>query len=333
MVIYLDTNILIDLLCENSRRIFHEAATKLIRFMKYLGIEMRFTKRTSEELRRRISISNEIIKQIGSDAKKRKLLEYVDDPFIQEYSEKLKEMPSLIWEGFIGRIKNFAKILERKYGIIYDGSDYAEIMNDPRFSEVSKLISETNREKPAPLVEHDCFHILLVDMLRSKLAQPTIVPKFWFVTRDKTVCLADQMRLLSEGREENAQKRPSSVLIDVWLQMTFPFLSPELAIQEASRAFSQIFSSNFLPSYPRMRPQLLVEVLSPLLDQTDLEADEIKAIIGDIYLAEHYQELAKSGELPFYLNKKLLQIKEEKYKRQIAELQAQLDKSEQEKMI
>jgi len=118
--------------------------------------------------------------------------------------------------------------------------------------------------------------------------------------------------------------------------MISPFLSPRLATQEASKAFTEIFSANFLPSFPKVDTQVLTNVLSPLLDQRDLDDNEIKAIVTDTYLKKNINEMINTGELPFYLNQKLMQIQEERHKREIEQLQAekknveeQLQQSEQ----
>jgi len=198
MTVYFDTNIIIDLLCEKSEQRFHRPATRLIELMKSLDIKMRFSSRTLKELYRTINISEETLKRIGYTERKRKIRDYIDDPFVEEYSKLLDEMPFLRWENFIGRMKKFTSILERKYNIFYDRANYNDIFQNPDFLDISKMISEADPYKPDYLVEHDCFHLLLVDKLRSK---EDLFPKYWFITRDKSVCLAEQMRLISEKRK------------------------------------------------------------------------------------------------------------------------------------
>lgn len=332
MTIYFDTNIIIDLLCERSMRRFHSTAVKLTDLMRSLGIKMCFTNRTFKELGRRIALSEENMRQIRPKRKKlKKILEYIDDPFLGEYYEQRKEILSLRWKGFIGRMRNFTSLLKRKYGITFDKSDYATVLADPRLLEISKMVSEADPKKTESLVEHDCFHLLLMEMLRSLVGEEDVIPKYWFVTRDKTVCLAERMRLIIEKKKTGIEKKPSSVLNDVWIHMVSPFLSPKIATQEASKAFAEMFSTHFIPSFPRMKPKVLINVLSPLLDQRDLESDEIKAIVSDVYLAEHLDDLMKTGELPFYLNKKLMQIQEEKHKKELERIQA--DKKELEERL
>jgi len=338
MTIFLDTNIIIDLLCEKSNRRFHNVAVRLINLIKYLKIKVYFTNRTFEELRRRIGLSNENMKQIGrpNEKKRRKLMNHIEDPFIMEYAQQLRYNPSLKWEGFIGRIRNFTSVLKRKYEIVMDKSDYTKIFADPAFQEATQLVSEADPQKSESLVEHDCFHLLLVDMLRS-LTQKDGVPKYWFVTRDKSVCFAEQMRIIIEKKRSGIEVKPSSVLIDVWIHMISPFLSPKVATQEASRAFAEMFSTHFVPSFPRMRPKVLLKVLSPLLDQRDLDSYQIRSIASDIFLAEHLDDLMSTGELPNYINNKLMQMQEERHRKELEKikveketLEDQLLQSEQE---
>jgi len=268
--------------------------------------------------------------------KRNKIMEYLNEPFIAEYWQQLRRNPSLRWKGFIGRMKNFALILEKKYRVTFDKTDYSNVVANPAFQEVSKLVSETDPKKPKSLVRHDCFHLLLVDMLRSNAPAEDLVPKYWFVTRDKNICLAEQMRLIIE-KKKGVERKPSSVLIDVWLHMISPFLSPKLATHEAPKIFAQIFSTHFLPSFPQMKPKFLIKILRPLLDQTDLKPYQIKALVSDIFLAEHVSALSRTGKLPFYLNKKLIEIQEGKHKEELHRIQTeknalaeQLKKSEKE---
>jgi hypothetical protein len=149
---------------------------------------------------------------------------------------------------------------------------------------------------------------LLIDHLRKEI-RGDIIPKRWFLTRDRSLNLVERMRMLNEKR------KPSSVHLDVWLQMIYPLLSPKVATEEAAKIFARCLSSDLLPSFPRINSVLLAKLVGPCLDHTDLDADEIKQIIGDTYITEHFTEMSEK-KVEFYLTSKLLEIREKRYRQE-----------------
>jgi len=335
IVVFLDTNIIIDLLCENARQTYHKTATVLIRFMNSLGIKSCISSRTIRELFRRLEISDAAFKQCGHtlESKKEKLAEFVEDTLLREYLLQQRQNPGLKWQGFIGRLRNFSSILKRRFSINIDNILYDHICSSSAFEELSKVIAEADSQKPKAVVEHDCFHIILVDHLREKIGDEGIIPKRWFVTKDKTLGLVENIRIMTE------KKKPASVFIDVWLHMISPLLSPIVATEEASETFARFFSSYFIPSFPRMEPVTLTRLIGPYLDDKDLSTNELKELVGDAYLSEHMDELAQRGQLETYVNRKYIEIKERKHQEEIKKLQEEkltleekLQKSDEEKV-
>jgi hypothetical protein len=317
MTVYLDTNIVINLICERAQPTFHETCVKLMGLMKELRIRCVITTRTIKEVERHLKTSDEIYENLGGVTAERrdKLLNYVQDEIIKEYWILLGVNPWYKWPMFIGRLRNFSSILQRRYSIAVDKNVY-DFSNDPKYKELSGLIADANRNKAPELVNHDCFHLLLIDNLRKE-TQGNIIPRRWFLTRDKSLSLVERMRMIYEKR------KPSSVHVDVWLQMISPLLSPKMAAEEAAKIFTRCLSSDMLPSFPRVNPVLLTKLIGPCLDHTDLDVDEIKQIIGDNYLTEHFKEMGEK-KVEVYLTNKLLEIREKRYKQES-------EKSEKEK--
>jgi len=333
MVVYLDTNIAINLVCEEAYPIFHESCVKLVSLMKELGIKCAISIRTTKEIERHLETSDEMYQSVCNvpDERRKKMLKYVQDEVIGEYWTKLNSNPGLKWPAFIGRLRSFSGILAKRHSIEIDKRVYDNISSDPHFDELSKLVMEANRGKSSALVEHDCFHLLLIDYLRNETSGEEIIPKRWFLTRDKSLNLVEKMRMITEKR------RPSSVHIDIWVQMISPLLSPKIATEQASQVFSRCFSSDLLPSFPRISPAVLAKVVGPCLDHTDLNIKEIKQIIGDTYLLEHFEEMGEK-KVEVYLTDKLLQIREQRHKQEIEQtakerekLMEKIERSEREK--
>jgi hypothetical protein len=333
MVVYLDTNIAINLICEEAYPIIHESCVKLINLTKELGIKCVISVRTTKEIEKHLETSEEMYQSVSNvpDERRKKMLKYVQDEVIREYWTKLNSNPGLKWPAFLGRLRSFSSILAKRYSIEIDKRVYDNISSDPKFDELSKLIMEANRAKSSALVEHDCFHLLLIDHLRNETKGEEIIPKRWFLTRDKSLNLVEKLRMINEKR------RPSSVHIDVWLQMISPLLSPKIATEQASQVFSRCLSSDLLPSFPRISPIVLAKIVGPCLDHTDLSIKEIRQIIGDTYLLEHFEELGEK-RVEVYLTDKLLQIREQRHKQEIEQaakerekLMEEVERSEREK--
>jgi len=321
MVVYLDSNIVINLLCEKARPSVHITCVRLMNLMNTLGIRCLISMRTFKEIEKHLEVSNEEYRNMGAvpQHRREKILKYVRDEILKEYWTKTKKNRGLKWTAFIERLRNFSAILKRRYSIEIDKKAYTEVYADPKFNELLKLIEESNPHKSSALVEHDCFHLLLMDHLRSAVSNEGILPKRWFLTRDRTLSLVEKMRIAIE------KKRPTSVYIDVWLQMISPLLSPKIATKQASEIFARCFSSDLMPSFPRISPVLLAKLVGPCLDHTDLDAYEVKKIVGDIYLREHFEEMGEK-KLGAYLTNKLIEIKETRHRKEIRQ-------SEEEKKI
>jgi hypothetical protein len=312
MIVFLDTNIAINLLCEKALPTIHEYCVRIINLMNLLSIKSVISMRTAKEVERHLQFSDEEYQNIGDvpEDRREKLLRFATDEIIREYWIQLRINPGLKWTAFIGRLRNFPTILKKKYSIEIDKKVYDDIYSDPHFGELSKLIEEAAPDKPTELIDHDCFHLVLIAHLRNEIGDGEIIPKRWFLTRDKTLSLVEKIRIVTE------KKRPTSVLIDVWLHMISPLLSPKIATEQASEIFSRCFSSDLVPSFPIIKPVLLTKLVGPCLDRTDLDINEIKEIVGDIYLREHLEEM-NQPKVEAYLTKKLIDIREKRHQREM----------------
>ena len=321
MVLYLDSNIAINLLCVRATPRVHRVCVRLVKLMNALGIRCLFSIRTFKEIDKHLELADKEYQNMGDIPQYRRdrMLRYVSDEILKEYWMTLRKIRGLKWTAFIGRMRNFSTILKRRYAIGIDKKAYPEVYADPKFGELSKLIQESNSDKPPALIEHDCFHLLLINHLRSEMSNEGILPKRWFLTRDKTLSLVEKIRIVTE------KKRPASAHTDVWLQMILPLLSPKIATKQASEIFATCFSSDLMPSFPRINPNLLAKLVGPCLDHTDLDVHEIMRIVGDTYLREHFEEMGEK-KLGTYLTGKLLEIRETKHRKEIL-------KSDEEKKI
>jgi len=333
MRVYLDTNIVINLLYEHARPRIHETCVRIVMLMNHLGINCLITRRTAKEIERHLQMSDQEYGSMGKvpEHRVKKLIRYITDEVIKEYWSLLQKNPGLKWEAFLRRLHKYSSILKKKYAITIDDTVYDHIYSHPKFDELFKMTEEADPHKSPEVIQHDCFHLLLIDYLREQMKESRILPNRWFVTRDRSLIVTEKVRMITE------KKRPSSVLIDVWLQMIGTLLSPEVASEEAPEVFSRCFSSDFVPSFPRVKPRLLAKLIGPCLDFRDLDRSEMMEIIGDTYLLDHMEEMSQKGELANYLTRKYISITEKKQKAEVnrllkkqTELVTELKKSKEE---
>jgi hypothetical protein len=313
MKVYLDTNFAVSLICEKARKTVHSSCVKLLNLMSELGIKYAITVRTAKEIEEHLKTADFEYNNMGpvSDNRRMKLLKFMEDEIIREYWLSLSSSPGLRWTAFLGRLRSFSSILHNKYSVEIDKSVHDNIAMDQHFDELAKIIAEASPNKSPQLVEHDCYHMLLVESLREQIQDHDVIPKIWFLTRDRSLDLVEKVRQITE------KKKPVSVYVDVWLQIITPLLSPKIAAEQGVAVFANCISSDILPSFPKISPVLLAKLVGPALDATDLEWDEVKQIVGDTYLAEHFDELGK-GKVEVHLTDKLLAIREERHKREMA---------------
>lgn len=321
MVVYLDTNVVIHLLCEKANPRVHSTCVRLVNMMNALGMKCLISIRTFKEIEKHLDQADKEYQNIGGIPQHRieKLLRYIQDEILKEYWTALRENPGFKWATFLGRLRKFSSILKGRYSIGIDKKAHPEVYADPRFEELLKLVEESNPDKSSALLEHDCFHLLLMDHLRSEMKNEAILPKRWFLTRDRTLSVVEKMRIMTE------KKRPTSAHIDVWLQMISPLLSPKIATEQASEIFARCFSSDLMPSFPRISPDLLAKLIGPCLDHADLNVHEVVEIVGDTYLREHFVGMGEE-KVGAYLTNKLIEIRE-------AEHRKKTQHSEEEKKI
>ena len=280
--------------------------------MNQLGVKCVMSMRTAKEVERHLQTSDEEYRNMGDvpDYRREKLLKYVGDELIREYWMQLHTKPALKWTAFVGRLRSFSTILRKRHSIGIDKRIYDQVSSNSQFDELSKIIREGNPEKSPEVVEHDCFHLLLIDYLRSEMSDEVIIPKCWFLTIDKTLSIVEKVRMIYE------KKRPATVLPNIWLQMMSSFLSPKIAAKEVLEIFSNCFSPEFVPSFPKIRPAFLSKLIGPCLDHTDLDMNEIMQLVGDTYLQEHFQNMGDK-KVERYLTNKLLDIREKTHKREM----------------
>ena len=278
-LVYLDTNLVVSLMCIGQ---LHEPVVKLVELTRQLGIRMVFSKKTRYEFmdllgtaEQRLGLKTANIPVTVAS----KAIDLMQDPFIKSFWMELKAGSNESWDGFLAKMRAFDGLLKHRNGIEEDDQIRKEIV---QHSEISRLTTEVlaaaSPGKNETAAEHDAYHLLLVRELRKLQQTDELGPAYWFLTRDCTLQQAEF--------QYNAQEITSSIMIDAWLAMISPLLSPQVVAQEAAEAFSQILSSQLPQITESVNPDDLIGIMGPWIDIADLETEDLRRIVGDHHVRQ-----------------------------------------------
>lgn len=302
VTLYLDTNVLIHLLTGTDE--LKKAMDDLLRITARLGVKIRITERTKEEFLMNLEETSQYISfaQPLSQQATQKVIDVLASGFYRDYLIAKRDNPSLTWQGYEERMKNFILILKNRYSVELEDVDKREVMTDPLFKEVFEAVGDAAPSKSEQVVEHDAFHIILVKHKRGTKRGGILGPPYWFLTNDRSLNLAE-IELIHKGGI------PSTVTTQNWLGMIWPLMSAEVASKEAPEIFASLFSS-ITPAALAVNSQDLLLVQGSWLDDRDLTTEDIKEVLGSAYVKSFIRSVRKELEKTGFLFK----IKEEQPK-------------------
>ena len=318
-VLFLDTNIAIDLVCES--RPLHKVANDLIEITSSLGSKFVVSERTIEEYL-------DVLEDANKSPKNRSALRLLRDPFISSYNLEKKTSPSQTWKGYYYRMKKIESILHKKFNIAVYKEKHDEMKENPSFDEIAKQVTYCYekiryRPKKVKVAEHDAFHLLLIRELRKDETPTFLGPRHWFITGDATLlCVDDAIN----RKLDYTNKTPSSMMSNVWLEMISPFLSSD-ARKKSLPLFGLLLRREFVIIPFKIKPEELVLIQGDWLQYDWLEDSEIEEILKEkwvrdyidkVKIAEIKGEKEKIEDLASLFAKKLTKelekIKDEKIK-------------------
>lgn len=284
ITLIIDTNIIIPLLCEAHEA--HEYVKEVLKYIKDIGIRnLYITKHTRNEFIRRLEYSKNLYSLYKdglfnlSEGVKKRAVQLITDPFIKTYFKRTIDYPAYSWDVFVSEMENFVQILKDKYEIFLDDRDYNISSDEPMFQKLVEAVNTANPKKPIATVEHDAMNILIVDQLRkSSPALEIIGPRYWFLTRDRTLYIAEVVLL--------KRSPSSSIHIIDWLCIISPFISAD-----TSKTVAELLRSPLLMEEWIDPEQVLfgISVLGPLLEDPSISLETIKGIIGSTYMKKYFE--------------------------------------------
>lgn len=287
--VYLDTNVLLDLLLPPRKG--HLLATECVRISQALGIQNKYTKKTAEEL---VSVIREYKKAASLREDILERISKTDDGLLKGFFIEKSNNPSFTFDGYcLWLEKAYEKILKDKFNIEIDNEKYDEIEQDAK--ELVTLVEEaaiSNLEfKHSASILHDAFNLQLVKQLQK---DGSLV---FFITNDYSLFHVSKILL-----EKDEVSKPLSISSEVWLQALM-LIRP---LDKEKRASSEVFKEFLIrPLTARLNVISINKLLSvafPWLKEEYLTPEDLEDIASIKFVEEYIikpQEEKKEARVTF----------------------------------
>jgi hypothetical protein len=289
-VFYLDTNVILGGLLgpDKFSDLFHE----LITVTKRLGIELRITRATVNEIRRVAADRLDQVRKI-IDALPEELLEKTHDQFITAFLDAREKESTLSPESFFDQFDHVPQIASERWGIEFIELTEEEAIGKRDFGP-SKLIFQEEAltargfEKSDQILLHDVAHYAIILDERKQNA------KTWFLTRDRSLPVA-------AARLKGNERQPFSFSLLGFLQSVSPFLVGGAEEQRIAGIFAGLLTEQLLPREQLFNVKELVllvemhqDVLATPKEQLITAVDYVKTAIlrGKQYKIEDCAQVA-----------------------------------------
>ncbi|MEM5854270.1 MAG: hypothetical protein QW228_07940 [Candidatus Aenigmatarchaeota archaeon] len=317
--VYLDTNVLMDLLLPHRRR--HLLAKEHIKLSQELGIANKYTKKTAEELvnvirtyKRASSLSESVLEQISKR----------DDGLLMEFFKEKVHNPNLTFENYcLWLEKAYEKILN-SLGVKIDEKTYEEINKGAE--ELKPIVEEAALKsldyKPTDSIEHDAFNLQLIREIQCK--EKCIV---WFITNDYSLFHVSRI-LLDRGKIS----KPLSVTSDVWLQ-ALTFIRPLTSEKKTSiEAFKEFLTQPIATKLRSISLHRLLSVAYPWIKEEYLTPEDLDDIASTRFIEEYIIKPQQERENRITVFEDIVpKIISEKIEQKIKKLEEEIKKLEEER--
>lgn len=294
-VLLLDTNFIMTLLLTSKSA--HQAAARCTILSRELGIQLKFTKKTKQEFLDQLKQSHQRFKKL--QVTRTDTLSSLDDDFIASYALEKQKKPTLKWNDFYYRFRTFEAIL-RKWEIteykkaLSPFEVYEEGLKGPVTGYVLTCWQGlTGRIKSKSVAEHDAYHLLLVRKLREAEPIEALGPQFWFLTFDSSLlCVDKSINEIIESKYDP----PSSIECWAWIELIAPYLAPEVSSEAGVEGFSDLMKTQLSLLPARTSTKKLIAVQTPKVNFDLFSPKQVKAILSDQLVEEHWNRLVEAQQ-------------------------------------
>lgn len=279
ITIYLDTNILINLVCRKNN---HKVIENILENTHQLGINIKISERSIEEFRGKLS---------GADKKISKKEDNGSDPFIEHF---YMDSSSEEWQSYYRKMYNIGDFLE-EYSIdgiekisqeeLIDTEEYSKIYDKVEKASFDRGSYFTPKKRPKT-IEHDAILLLSIKkIVDSSDIYSWIGPSDIFLTNDA---------YLPDIRSED--DFPVSFQVDEWNQIIHPFISPKAAEENSEEVYAHLFASKFpeLSRITETSPESLIKEILPSKDFEKINPSTLKKILSKEHVKEKMRDYSEA---------------------------------------
>lgn len=238
--LFLDTNVLIAYLCEESAR--HEYTNWLLRATGSLQVNIWLSEITLAEFNRSVDTAGYLYKKYYKQELSGELLNNeIARTYLQQYRNTLS------WEEYVERLVEKLDEMTSDYAI--DTLLYEENFIEPvQLANVHKIVSQATmvglEGRAYDVVDHDAYSLLLIQRLRRANPDgPFSSP--WFLTHDSKLKKAD-----NRVRQHWAFDLEATLSPEEWYEIIHPFLGPKMLPEHSPIFFSMMVAGTLLPLPP-----------------------------------------------------------------------------------
>ena len=214
-IAYLDANVVLSAMfaADNS----HEVALEALDLTHALGVSVRVTTATVEEVSNRISEAGRWLRQYKGDSR---FLEVLDDFVVRSYHRATRDLPELDQGGFIAAFEPPAAWL-REHKIAVDKLS-VETRVDGRVAEIRAALARARPKASMHVLETDAINVVHVARVRETHPADEMGNRVWLVTLDHALAEPSRPRLDLVVPPEQVSR-----LAENWIDLLSPCLPPE----------------------------------------------------------------------------------------------------------
>lgn len=197
--LYLDTNILISLLCPTHPT--HDIVEEIINATLSLEVQIHISPATLKELSRQLKEADEYYYKLFEKPDLKKLVNNINDDIVKSYFFKKLKRPRLAWSAYISMFEDIETLIFNKFNILVEAEAYKDANDHTARKPVEEIIRKFKGAfTHQSIIKHDALNFLLVNILREKYPADEMGSKVWFITLDSVltdcqVCLKDKFEL------------------------------------------------------------------------------------------------------------------------------------------
>ncbi len=282
--LYCDTNVLIPGLMPSNRH--HNSFQELAKACEAIGMQLKVTHNTVEELNAVINHHASLIRQVGNNIPNEMQLQIRDFLFGAYIAEKA-DSPDLSLDEFVIRFQKPVQTLRDSFGLIEEDDEWFDVLTEDQATKriAEDLIRQHVKMRGRPKAEKAAIHdaVLLQWVARENADNH----KSWLVTLDLT---------LAEWYTQSREKNFRVITLDALLQWITPMVPGSTDEEKLAGIFAEAIRYHLLPkdTFFELRDfQVFAEMG---IETQQLPADDVKACIREIKTVAPYLDPSKAED-------------------------------------